>query len=215
MSISIVLADDHTLLREGIRALLEEDLCMKVVGQAADGRRAVELVEELHPDVVIMDVHMPILNGIDATKELVARGIDTKIIALSMDRGREFVTEMFKAGAHAYVIKHSAIAELECAINAVKSGKRYISQDLTDTVIQGYVEQLTNHIREDTVQLTSKERQVLQLIAEGHSTREIASLLYVSVSTIETHRQHLMQKLDTHSIAGLTKAAIRLGLTEA
>ena len=214
MSITILLADDHELMREGLRSVLEEDFHFSVVGQAGNGSDALSLAQRLQPDVVIIDVHMPVLNGIDATRELRRNCEHTKVIALSMERERQFVSDMFRAGAHAYVIKHSALDELESAVHTVLTGRRYLSSDITDVVIDDYIRHLDAVAPAADAILTPKERQVLQLISEGHTTREIADILFVSVSTIETHRNHLFSKLGVKSVADLTKIAIRMGLTE-
>lgn len=214
MGIRVLLADDHRLMREALRSILENELHMDVVALAGNGREAVELTAEHTPDVVVMDVHMPVLNGIDATREIAAASAETRIIALSMYHDRMYIAEMFRAGAHGYVIKHSAIDELDTAIKTVLTGRRYISGDVTDVVIEDYVRHLEYEPPTPADDLTAKERQVLQLISEGHSTKEIAGLMFVSVSTVETHRRHLMAKLDAHSVADLTKHAIRLGLTK-
>lgn len=214
MSTRILLADDHNLMREGLRSVLEQDLHLKVVGQASNGIEAVAIAKELHPDAVVMDVHMPVLNGIEATKEIRGCCESTKIVALSMESDRSFISRMFTAGAHAYVIKHSAVDELSAAIRTVLSGRRYISAEITDVVLDDYIERISTDAEQLEKILTPKERQVLQLIAEGHSTKEIGEILFISISTVDTHRKHLLSKLHTDSIAGLTKAALRLGLTE-
>jgi len=214
MGIRVLLADDHRLMREALRSILENELHMDVVALAGNGREAVDMTAEHRPDVVVMDVHMPVLNGIDATREIAAASAETRIIALSMYHDRMYIAEMFRAGAHGYVIKHSAIDELDSAIKTVLTGRRYISGDVTDVVIEDYVRHLEYEPPTPADDLTAKERQVLQLISEGHSTKEIAGLMFVSVSTVETHRRHLMAKLDAHSVADLTKHAIRLGLTK-
>jgi len=214
MRTSVLLADDHTLVREGLRSIIEQELGMTVVGQAADGREVIALAEKMHPDVIVMDVHMPLLNGMDATREILTRFDQIKVVALSMHREQNFVSDMFKAGAHAYVLKHCALEELERAIRCVLSGRKYLSADLADLVIDGYVRNCCDMQADSAPELTPKERSVLQLIAEGKSTKESAGLLNISVSTVETHRQHIMEKLDLHSIAELTRHAIRIGLIE-
>lgn len=213
MSTRILLADDHHLMREGLRSVLEQDLRMQVVGQAGNGMEAVEMARTLHPDIVIMDVHMPLLNGIEATREIKSLDGGTRVIALSMHREQQFVSDMFRAGADGYLLKHCVVDELDAAIQTVLTGRKYLSSDLTNLVIDDYVRHLDADAINHDEGLTAKERQVLQLIAEGNATKEIASLLHVSVSTVETHRQHLLAKLRVHSVAELTKAAIRMGLT--
>ena len=213
MSTRILLADDHHLMREGLRSVIEQDLRMQVVGQAGNGMEAVEMARTLHPDIVIMDVHMPLLNGIEATREIRNREGSPRIIALSMHREQQFVSDMFRAGADGYLLKHCVVDELDAAIQTVLTGRKYLSTDLTNLVIDDYVRHLDADAINHDEGLTAKERQVLQLIAEGNATKEIASLLHISVSTVETHRQHLLAKLRVRSVAELTKAAIRMGLT--
>ncbi len=213
MSIRIVIADDHKILRDGVRFLLEKQAGMKVVGETGDGRTAVRLSKELSPNVVVMDVAMPDLNGVDATRQIIARSPDIKVIALSMHSERHFVVEMFRAGASGYALKESAFEELETAIHTVIAGKRYLSPNLSDIVIKDYVRLFPGTESATFTSLSPREREVLQLIAEGKSTREIASVLSLSTKTIETHRQQVMEKLNIHSIAELTKCAIREGLT--
>ena len=213
MSTRILLADDHHLMREGLRSVLEQDLRMQVVGQAGNGMEAVEMARTLHPDIVIMDVHMPLLNGIEATREIRNREGSPRIIALSMHREQQFVSDMFRAGADGYLLKHCVVDELDAAIQTVLTGRKYLSTDLTNLVLDDYVRHLDADAINHDEGLPAKERQVLQLIAEGNATKEIASLLHVSVSTVETHRQHLLAKLRVRSVAELTKAAIRMGLT--
>jgi DNA-binding NarL/FixJ family response regulator len=213
MNIRVILADDHQIVREGLRSILEKELRIQVVAQADNGRTTVQLVRELRPEIVIMDISMPDLNGIQATLQILQEVPSTKIIALSMHSDKKYVSEMLRAGASAYLLKDCAVDELERAIQAVIAGKVYVSPDVTGTMIEDYRRHVERQKPEETSNLTVKEREVLQLIAEGHSTKEIASRLGVSVQTIDTHRQHIMEKLDLHSVAELTKYAIREGLT--
>lgn len=185
-----------------------------VVGEAGDGRTAVSLAAELKPDVVVMDVGMPDLNGIDAAKQVIDASEGVKVVALSMLSDGRYVRRMFQAGASAYLLKESAFDELRTAIDAVLSGKTYVSPAVGQVVIGDYVRDDRSSGSDLFQSLTPREREVLQLMAEGRSTKEIASDLFVSVKTIETHRQHIMQKLKTNSIADLTKFAIREGLTQ-
>lgn len=213
MSIRILLADDHKIVREGLRALLEGQPDVKVVAEAEDGRTAVQLAQKLSPDVAIMDVTMPGLNGIEATRRIVAEVPGVRVIALSMHSDRRFVAEMFKAGASGYLLKDCAFEELARAINTVVANQLYLSPEIADVVVEDYVRHLTETNPWALSDLTSREREVLQLLAEGKSTRQIASDLHLSVNTVATHRQHIMEKLDIDNIAGLTKYAIRAGLT--
>ena len=213
MRTKIILADDHKIIREGLRSLIEKQPDMEVIAEAQDGLTTVNLVQKLKPDVVIMDIGMPEMNGIDATTKITTEYKTVKVIALSMHSDRRFVMQMLKAGAAGYLLKDSAFEELVSAIHAVIAKQHYLSQKITDFVVQEYLQNLPRN--ESTVfnVLTAREREVLQLIAEGKSTKQIASVLNVSVKTIETHRQQIMEKLDMHSIAQLTKYAIREGLT--
>ncbi len=212
-TIKILLADDHKLLREGLRALIEEQKNMTVVAEAEDGRSAVRLAAELSPDIIVMDISMPGLNGIDATRRIAAENPGIKVIALSMHADRNFVVEMFKAGAAGYLLKDCAFEELILAIRAVSSKKAYLSSKLSDTMIKDYVNLFPKLKLSAFSALTVREREVLQLLAEGKSTREVAAKLNVSTKTVETFRQRIMKKLDMHSVAELTKYAIRAGLT--
>ena len=213
MSIKILLADDHKLLREGLRALIEEQQNMAVIAEAENGRSAVQLAVKLVPDLIVMDISMPDLNGIDATRRIAAEIPGIKVIALSMHADRNFVVEMFKAGAMGYLLKDCAFEELIRAINTVVANKTYLSAKLSDTMIKDYVNQFPGKNPSVFSALTIREREILQLLAEGKGTREIAEGLNVSAKTVETFRRQIMKKLDLHSVAELTKYAIRAGLT--
>jgi two-component system response regulator NreC len=213
MSTRVLIADDHKIFREGLRALLEKQRGIEVVAEAKDGLEAVHFAQKLIPDVVIMDVAMPEKNGMEATRETLEVLPKTKVIALSMHSDRRFVLQMLKAGAVGYLLKDSAFEELAAAIQAVVSGQTYLSPKITDVVIKEYLHSQARSEASVFTILTHREREVLQLLAEGKSTKEIAATLHVSVKTIETHRQQVMDKLDIHSIAELTKYAIREGLT--
>ncbi len=212
MAIRILLADDHKIVRQGLRTLLEKEPDMEVVAEAEEGRMAVRLARKLAPQVVIMDVGMPDLNGIEATRQVLADTPGLKVIALSMHSDRRFVVNMLKAGASGYLLKDSAFEELAAAIRVVMLNKTYLSPGVSDIVIKDYVQ----GPREDSSVfsvLTPREREVLQLMAEGKSTKQIADRLHVSIKTIETHRQQIMTKLGIHSVAELTKYAVREGLS--
>ncbi len=214
MSVRILLADDHKIMREGLKALLERQLDIQVMAEAENGLEAVRLTQKLKPDIVIMDIGMAELNGIEATRQIVAEVPGVKVIALSMHSDKRFVIEMLKAGAFGYLLKDSAPEELTSAIRAVAANQPYLSPKITDVVLKDYLSTLSQQTEPTAFTvLTAREREVLQLIAEGRATKQIASALRVSVKTIETHRQQMMEKLNIRSVAELTKYAIREGLT--
>jgi DNA-binding NarL/FixJ family response regulator len=212
MSIKIFLADDHSIVRDGIRSLLEQEKDFTIVGEADGGREAVRQTSRLRPDVMVMDIAMPDLNGIEATRQIVAQHPRIKIIALSMHADKRFVTEMLRAGAAGYLQKNCAFKNLVHAIRTVVSGKVYLSHEITGLVVESF-RQLAPLTVTESAGLSPKEREVLQLIAEGCSTKEIAERLNISGKTVDTHRQHVMDKLGLRGIAELTKYAIRHGLT--
>ena len=209
----VVLADDHTIMRRGLKLLLESFEDLEVVGEAQDGRTVIELVRTLSPDLVVMDVEMPDLNGIEATRKVLAEKPDVKVLALSMHSEKRFVLEMLKAGARGYLLKDSALEELSVAIRAAQAGRTYLSPAVTGAVIEEYAAQVPKSEMSVFTVLTEREREVLQLLAEGRSAKEVAAELHVSRRTVETHKQHIMDKLEIRSIAELTKYAIREGLT--
>jgi len=213
MSTRILLADDHKITRQGLRSLLEKQQDMEVVAEAEDGRAAERLVEELLPDVVIMDISMPDLNGMEATRWIVGKFPDVKVIALSMHSDASFVTEMLRSGAAGYLLKDCAFEELTRAIRTVMDDKTYLSPSISGVVVEDYLHRLSKADFSDSEVLTDREREVLQLMAEGSSTKQIAVKLHVSVKTVETHRRQIMSKLDIHTVAELTKYAVRKGLT--
>ena len=213
MSTKILLADDHKITREGLRSLIEKQSDMKVVAEAEDGHMAVVMVRKVFPDVVIMDVSMPDLNGIEATQKIVSECPNAKVIALSMHSDALFVTEMLRSGASGYLLKDCAFEELTRAIRTVVAGKTYLSPAISDVVVDGYLHRLSEDDSGDSDVLTHREREVLQMLAEGKSTKRIALKLHISAKTVETHRRQIMQKLDIYSVAELTKYAIRKGLT--
>lgn len=213
MSIRVLLADDHKIIRQGLRSLIEKQQDMKVVAEAEDGRSAVRLVAETAPDVVIMDVTMPDLNGAEATKQILSKSPDIKVVALSMHSDSLFVTEMLKSGAVGYLLKDCAFEELAKAIRTVIDNKNYLSPAISGVVLEDYIHRLSKAGFASPDILSDREREVLQLMAEGYSTKKIAQKLHISVKTVETHRRQMMSKLDIHTIAELTKYAIRKGLT--
>jgi DNA-binding NarL/FixJ family response regulator len=213
MTVRIVLADDHKIMREGLRSLLSQQKDFEILAEAEDGRAVVDLVQQHRPDVVIMDVTMPELNGIEATRQILAGGAATRVIALSMHPDRHFVGEMFKAGASGYLLKLCASEELAQAIRHVVAGHHYISPSIAGTVLKDYKEFLPADVGSPTAVLSEREREVLQLLAEGKGTKEIAQVLHVSPKTVDTHRRQIMTKLKLNSVAELVKYAIREGLT--
>jgi two-component system, NarL family, response regulator NreC len=209
----ILLVDDHQILRQGLVALLAKENDLDVVGEASDGRSAVALAKQLQPNIVVMDVAMPGLNGIDATRQILAELPHTKIIALSMHADKRFVMGMLKAGASGYLLKHCALEELVNAIRVVISHRTYLSPDIAGLVVEDFIHQRGSGDSSVFGVLTLREREVLQLYAEGKITRQIGELLHVSIKTVESHRKQIMDKLGFQSFAELIKYAIREGLT--
>ena len=213
MSIRIVLADDHSIMREGLRLLIERHPDLEVVGEADNGRKAVELAHELKPDIVVMDVSMPDLNGMEATRQIAGKVEGVRVVALSMHSGREFVMDMLQAGVSGYILKESCPEELARAIRLVAAGKTCLDPEITDVAIDTAVHPEAGAEHPRVEELTSREREVLQLLAEGKTTKQIAGRLFVSTKTIDTHRRQIMKKLNLDSLPELTKYAIRAGLT--
>lgn len=210
MPIRILLADDHAILRRGLRALLEREDDMEVVGEAADGRETLKQVEELKPDVVVLDITMPNLNGIESARQIQAKGWRTAIIILSMHSDEGYVLRALRAGAKGYLLKDAVEAELIRAIQAVAGGKAYFSPEVSKLLVEDYVQGMQQRGLEDSYELlTPREREVLQLLAEGKSSKDIARLLELSVYTVDTHKSNLMQKLSLHSMAELILYAVR------
>jgi two-component system response regulator NreC len=213
MTIRILLADDHVVMRNGLRLLLERQSNLKVVGEAADGREAVELAAAEKPDVVVMDIAMPHLNGVEAARQIAIRSPHTAIAILSMHSDESYVIRSLKAGARAYLLKDSAEADLISAINAIMEGKSYFSLAVRNLLKEDYMRQLDEAGSEDSYDLlTTREREVLQLVAEGKSNKEVANLLNLSLYTVETHRTHILQKLNLHSVPELILYAVRKGI---
>jgi DNA-binding NarL/FixJ family response regulator len=213
MKLKVLLADDHRLFRDGLRTLLEKQADIQIIGETSDGPETVIAAHETKPDVILMDISMPNLNGIDATRKILSENSSIKVIMLSMHSDQRFVVESLKAGATGYFLKDCAIDELIKAIKTVYSGQIYLARQIEETVIRDYLSLAVS--RPDSVfsVLSAREREVLQLLAGGSSTKEIASQLCVSIKTIETHRKQIMDKLNIHSIAQLTKYAIKEGLS--
>lgn len=211
--IRIVLADDHTVVRKGLRLLLESQPEFKVIGDAANGREAVVLAEENQPDVMVMDVAMPILNGIEAARQICARQPAIAIVFLSMHSDEGYVLKALKVGARAYLLKDSAEYDLINAVKAVSEGKAFFSPAISKMLAEDYVRQIEEHRVDDTYDLlTTREREVLQLLAEGRSNKEVANILQLSLHTVETHRSNILQKLNLHTGAELILYAIRKGV---
>lgn len=211
--IRIILADDHVITRSGLKALLQGDSRFDVCGEASSGREAVKLCSELKPDVVVMDISMPDLNGMEATRQILSAMPSTRVIALSMHAHRRYISGMLKAGASGYLLKSCPFDELINAITTVVENKTYLSPSISETVVKDYLSKSSGEQIAQDNDLTSREREVLQLIAEGISTKDIAKKLFVSESTVNTHRRQIMEKLNIFSIAKLTKYAIQEGLT--
>jgi two-component system response regulator NreC len=208
--IRILLADDHSLVRHGFRMILAAQSDMEIVGEAGNGREAVELGEKLKPDVVVMDVTMPELNGIEATRRLIELSPRTRVLALSMHKDAVYVREILRAGARGYLLKDSADADLLAAVRAVAKGEGYLSPGVSDAVLSDY----RRHVTDPLDLLTTREREVLQLIAEGKTNKDIATSLTLSVYTVEAHRGRLMEKLNLHSTGELVRFAVRSGLID-
>ena len=213
MDAKVLLVDDHRIMREGLRSLIEKQPGMEVVAESDNGRTALRLTRKLKPNVIVMDINMPDMNGITATRQIVAEFPDVKIIAFSMHSDRQFVVEMLKAGVSGYLLKNSAFEELANAIRTVASNRNYLCTEVAKTILEDYKKNLHATESSAAMILTGREREVLQLLSEGRTTRQIAQQLHVSVKTAETHRRNIMKKLDLNSIAELTKFAIRQGLT--
>jgi two-component system response regulator NreC len=215
MKIRILLADDHTILRAGLRMMLNAQSDMEVIGEAQDGRQALQEVQRLQPDVVLMDITMPDLNGIEATRQIKRIQPDVKILVLTMHEHDEYVFQALRAGASGYMLKEALDTELITAIHVIKSGQFYLSPTAQSVVVGDYLQRVhTGEERDSYSSLTEREREILKLVAEGHTNNQIAELLVISPKTVDTHRTHIMDKLNLHSRAELVKYAMRRGLLE-
>jgi DNA-binding NarL/FixJ family response regulator len=212
MTLKIILADDHKVLRQGLKSLLDTHKEFQVIAEADDGLSAIKLVKKHKPDIVILDIGMPNMNGIQATQHIVNE-TNTKVLALSMHSDQRFVSKMLQSGASGYMLKDCAFEELISAVQTIATGKIYLSNDITGSIINEYINRIQSIESSNQPVLTSREREILQLISEGNSTSDIANIINVSTKTVETHRKNIMDKLDIHSIAKLTKYAVREGLT--
>ena len=216
--VRVLLADDHTLVRAGVRKLVESFEGFRVIAEAGDGREAVRLARELEPDIALLDIGMPGLNGLDATALIVKAVPRTQVVILSMHAAENYVLAALRSGAVGYVIKHAAVEELDRALRAVQSGERWLSPTVSRHLLDDYLRLIRKEASAQTVAgaelLTPRQREILQLIAEGRTTREIAERLCVSARTVETHRTQIMDRLNLHDVASLTRFAIRSGLTD-
>ncbi len=212
-AICVLLADDHTLIRAGIRGLLQGLDGVDVVGEAGDGHEALRLAQSLHPDIVLLDIGMPGLNGLEVAARLTKLDPRMRVVILSMHTSEEYVLQALRAGAAGYLLKGSAVAELELAIRAVARGDIYLSPAVSRSVVDEYVRR-TSGEADPLAALTPRQREVLQLVAEGHSSKDIAQQLGLSYRTVETHRNQLMKRLDIHDVTGLVRFAMRVGIVE-
>ena len=209
----ILLADDHTLMRHGLRKIIEEQPDWEVVAETGDGREAVRLALELKPDVAVLDVAMPLLNGIEATRQIARRAPPVRILILSMYSDESYIVQALRAGAHGYLLKDSADVDLIRAVTVVRQGKSFFSPVVAKVMLDDYVRRLADKgITDRFDSLSEREREIFQLIAEGRSNKEIADLINLSVSTVETHRAHIMEKLDVHNTAEIVLYAVRKGV---
>jgi DNA-binding NarL/FixJ family response regulator len=219
--VRVILADDHSLVRAGIRSLILNIPGVEVIGEADNGREAIKLIDELNPDLVLLDIAMPELNGLEVVARISKEFSDTKVIILSMHTNEEYVVQALRSGASGYLLKDAAPNELEIAVNAVMRGETYLSPAISKHVVDNYLKRISNISLDKELspdiftQLTSRQREILQLIAEGNSTKEIANKLNVSIKTVETHRMQLMDRIGIHDVAGLVRYAIRVGIITA
>jgi DNA-binding NarL/FixJ family response regulator len=211
--LKILIADDHAIVREGLRALLEKEPDMAVVAEATSGREAIQMARDFHPDVIIMDISMPDVNGIEATSQITKEMSSIRVLVLSMESDRRFVVEVLKAGATGYVLKDTAFAELATAIRTVAANETYLGPRITTLIIQEYFQRIPDEVPTSYDALSPRERDVVQLITDGKNTKEIAYQLNICIKTVENQRHAIMKKLNLYSVAELTKYAIRKGLT--
>jgi two-component system response regulator NreC len=209
--IRVLLAEDHTIVRQGLRSLLDDEADIEIVGEAEDGQQAIELAQRLLPDVVLMDITMPVLNGLEATRQIKKSFPQVKVLVLTVHSTEEYIFQILRAGASGYVVKQAAVSELVQAIRTVYQGDSFLSPSISRQAIEEYGRR-AEAMEDKYDRLTDREREVLQLIAEGRTNREIAQLLHVTVKTVEAHRAHVMDKLNLHSTAELTKYALRKGI---
>ena len=211
----IIIAEDHTILREGLKALLSQNPDCEIIGEAQDGKEAIQIAEKFKPDLILTDLSMPRMNGMEAIREIKRISPLSKILVLTVHKTEEYILSTFQAGADGYLLKDSTHSELVMAVDKVLSGKRYITPEISEKVIEGYLEgrgTLKNQTSWET--LTQREREILKLIAEGYKSKEIADLLSISQKTVEKHRSNLMEKLDLHNVQALTTFAIEKGLID-
>jgi two-component system, NarL family, response regulator NreC len=212
-TIRILLADDHTVVRDGLRALVEKQPDMAVIGEAADGRDTIRMAEEQSPDVIIMDIAMPNMNGIEATRRILASNPRAAVLILSMHQDESYVLRSLKAGARGYLLKDSVRSDVIEAIRAVVQGRSFLTRKVSRILQEDYVREMERRGLEDSYDLlTDREREILQLVAEGRTNKEVASMLNISLTTVETHRTHILQKLNLHSIPELILYAVRKGI---
>ncbi len=211
-NIRVLLAEDHTIVRKGLISLLKDEMSIEIIGEADDGREAIIKVEELMPDIVLMDISMPLLNGLDATRQIKKRFPEVRVLILTMHMDDAYILEVMQAGASGYIIKKAVPTELVAAIQAVYQGDIYLSPKVSKKIIQEYLKQTDAGKEKIEPKLTDREREVVQLIAEGNSNRKIGESLFISVKTVESHRAKIMEKHDLHSTADITRYAIRKGI---
>lgn len=208
-TVKILLVDDHKIMRNGLRKIIESNSQFEVIGEAVNGREGIKLCEKEKPDVVIMDIAMPDLNGVEATHQILSTNPDIRIIALSMHANKQFVAGMLKAGAYGYLLKDCDSDELITAIQMVSRNQKYIAQTISSLLINEYLQTLT----ENESELSGREKEILQLLTEGKSSKEIADILFLSFKTVDAHRKNIMDKLNLRTLPELTKYAIKSGLT--